>query len=108
MNYWEVPYEPNGGVSQWLESNFEEPNMPYFSIKMRLRTIYWTLDPILHNFFEHINIRYSLDCRNLSNVNEISRSDDIWVVDFLTKDDLLMFKLYWTSAEDVYDNFKVV
>jgi hypothetical protein len=99
-----VSSTPKEHVRFWLkyyDSVTEIPDIDMPFIKETLyhsstEILHWTLDIKLHNFLKNRNIHYSLEYRE---------ADHYWYIIFLSKKDATLFKLYWVSVEEVYDNY---
>lgn len=98
-----VPVDPNEKERYWLIYGRENPSIPYIipsncyeeNIGSDIFNSYWTLAWELHEFLIERNIRYSLIYRPDANAAEK------WCISFPTKQDYLLWKLYWIDNIDI-------
>jgi hypothetical protein len=99
-----VPIDPTRNTAHfWIDQHYDDFDFPDPEIPVIKEPQYpaytsiqfWTLSYKLHKFLRTYDIKYGLE---FVPVNE-------WYIEFLSKKDMMMFKLYWISSEDVYNNF---
>ena len=99
-----VPLNPNNSGFYWVKGYYNEfdvtKDVPFAFLEPTSTSgsrSYWTLNPILHNFFKYHNIDYKL-------IFKRDKKENFWYISISDKE-AVRFKLCWTDAKDVVDNF---